>query len=182
MKAKTSVGPKIYKIFEAQEIDDFLLAASNDVKIFDSSLAILDQFIRKDHDNTIKYMILINKTKIALATNTDIEFYALFFFDKIDLIENKIRIKQLEIFENCHSDTILCLDLLQGFLFASGSCDGTILIWHSETMQKMMELKPFDNHHLGEAFTKSDFFGVSCIKHFNQVKNKISLHIYTNLY
>lgn len=120
-------------------------------------------------------MLLINKTKIALATNTDIEFYVLFYFDKIDLIGKQFRIKQLEVYENCHSDTILCLDALKGYFFASGSCDGIIFIWQSETMQKLMELKPFEGHHLGESLTKSDFFGVCSIKQLNQVKKKLKI-------
>lgn len=164
-------GPKIYKIFEAEQFNEFFFAADFDLKIFDFSLNALDQFPRKDHDNTVKFIILINKTKIVLATNTDIEFYVLFCFDKIDLIVKKIRIKLLKICENCHTDTILCLDYLKDSLFASGSCDGTIFIWQAETMQKLQELKPFDECDLTESFIKSDFFSVCSIKQVYQVNN-----------
>lgn len=114
-------------------------------------------------------MILIDKTKIVLATNTDIEFYVLFCFDKIELIAKKIRIKQLKIYENCHSNTILCLDFLKDCLFASGSSDGVIFIWQADTMQKLMELKPFEEDYLSEAFIKSDIFGVCSIKQLYKV-------------
>lgn len=109
-------------------------------------------------------MILIKNDKIVLATNTDIEIYALVALNNANSIETftnledmsvseapiNIKIKELKKYSSAHKDSILCLENISDILFASGSSDGNLIVWHSETLMRTMSLKPFEELNLNE--------------------------------
>lgn len=49
-------------------------------------------------------------------------------------------------------------------MFASGSSDGTLIIWQSENLTRCIELKPFDELNQNEALKRLNLTSVNCFK------------------
>lgn len=147
-------------------------------------------------------MILIKNDKIVLATNTDIEIYALVSLnsssssnrlaDSFDTSEldgippdeisvpstfTNVKIKELKKYFNVHKDSILCLGQVSDNLFASGSSDGLLIIWQSETLVRTMELRPFDELNLNLSFTRQNLNSITCFLKLFEVNCDFLLYI-----
>ena len=96
-----------------------------DLKLYDTSLKLIDEFSRNTKENSIKFMIQIKSDMIVLATNSDIEIYGLipFISNKTNSKENDndnkeevscLTIKELKKYLNVHRDSILTLIKLSG--------------------------------------------------------------------
>lgn len=144
--------------------DIYFILAGLDLKLFDLDLNLIDEHSRKTKDNSIKFTTMIKNDKFAVATNSDIEIYALVCFgtgnanyssvENDDGLVNKsrsyIRIKELKKFVNSHEDSILCLSKLTETMFASGSSNGHLILWQSDTLMRLFELRPFDEINHGD--------------------------------
>ena len=140
--------------------DIYFILGGLDLKLFDLDLNLVDEHSRKTKDNSIKFTTMIKTDKFAVATNSDIEIYALVCLGAGNANSNEdhnelnkshrsyIRIKELKKFVNSHEDSILCLSKLTEAMFASGSSNGHLIIWQSDTLIRLLELRPFDelNH------------------------------------
>lgn len=148
---KTSISsPTIY------DNDIYFILGGLDLKLFDLDLNLVDEHSRKTNDNTCKFASMIKTDKFAVATNSDIEIYALVCLSGGDTAPNQrtkkhntninsyVRIKELKKFVNAHDDSILCLSKLTESVFASGSSDGHLILWQSDTLIRVYELRPFD--------------------------------------
>lgn len=138
--------------------DIYFILAGLDLKLFDLDLNLVDEHSRKTIDNTCKFASMIKADKFAVATNSNIEIYALVCLGgggtmaaanqrtrkhKTN-INSYVRIKELKYFVNAHDDSISCLSKLTESVFASGSSDGHIILWQSDTLLRVYELRPFD--------------------------------------
>ncbi|CAF1016158.1 unnamed protein product [Brachionus calyciflorus] len=162
-----------YRIFLSCNMSNLFIVGGLNLKIYDSNLSLLDEFSRETKENSIRHILLTKKEKIVVATNTDLEFYVLITVNK--KLESKstsefshFRVKELKKHLNCHYDSILCLDNLNDSYFASGSTDGQIKIWQSDTLNILYELRPFEDISLNDNFSKLNFNSICCVKSFNE--------------
>ena len=98
-----------------------------DLQLYDSNLTLVADWSRDTKENSIKFMIQIKTDKLVLATNSDIEFYALIPFAANKAKENQLninndeisslKIKELKKYINAHKDSILTLTKLSGNFF-----------------------------------------------------------------
>jgi hypothetical protein len=136
-------------------------------------LTLVDEFRRKSRENSVKFMITIKNDRIVLATNSDIEMYAIVSTqnqqqqqqqDETKTNNNNnfsSKIKELKKYINIHDDSIIYLANLNENTFGSSSSDGKLIIWQSETLVKYLDLRPFN-----------EMIGVNCFKTFNEVNFK----------
>ena len=132
---------------------------------------------------------LIKKDRFVLATNSDLEIYSLFLVfnnyvtnnlvvDSNSTVANtetvnvvsSFKIKLLKKFLSIHRDSILCLDSMSESLFASGSTDGHLIVWQSETLTKKYDLKPFDELNKNETAMRLSSTSIICFKPLNPVR------------
>lgn len=159
---------------------NYFILAGLDLKLFDLDLNLVDEYARKTKENSVKHAVVIKSDKFVVATNSDIEIYALVCLggggsssaastpatpdiDHADDDHNDhdrrrkakktttapatttyIRIKELKKFVNSHEDSILCVEKLTDAMFASGSSSGHLILWQSDTLIRVFELRPFD--------------------------------------
>jgi hypothetical protein len=60
-------------------------------------------------------------------------------------------------------------------MFASGSSDGTLILWLSENLTRCIELKPFDELNQNEALKRLNLTSVNCFKCLYDVSLKLKL-------
>lgn len=150
------------------ESNHFLMCGQ-DIRLFDSSLVQIDEYSRQNKEESIKLACLIKKDRFVLATNSDLEVYALviIFTEKANL-----KLKLLKKASNVHEigSSILCLGCVNESLFASGSSDGQLILWNTETLNKSFELRPFDGLNKLKIDVKLGSMNtIVCFRLFNQV-------------
>lgn len=131
--------------------ESYFFVAGLDIKLFASDLTLVDEYVRKTKDNSIRFMILIKNDKLVLATNGDIEIYALVFLNNNSISADSttpakcaIKIKEIKKYPNTHEDSILCLNSIGESMFASGSSNGLFILWQTDNLNKLRELRPFE--------------------------------------
>lgn len=131
--------------------ESYFLLGGLDLKLIDLDLNLVDELARKTKENSARLATMIKSDKFVVATNSDIEIYALVCLGSRsnDETSNKrttsytsVRIKELKKYMNAHEDSILCLAKVTDSMFASGSSNGHFILWQSDTLIKIMDLRP----------------------------------------
>ena len=73
----SNVNKTIINCSYLDDCEKYFILGGIDLKLFDLKLNLVDEQVRKTKDNSIKFMTLIKNDKLALATNSDVEIYAL---------------------------------------------------------------------------------------------------------
>ena len=97
--------------------DNFLLAAGVNLKLFDTNLNLLDECVRKNKENSIKFLITIKNDRIVIATNFDIEIFAIINANNDENVledENSYKLVELKQYYNTHKENILALEIISG--------------------------------------------------------------------
>jgi hypothetical protein len=130
-------GPNINRIHLKSSQYRCIITAGLNLRLYNFDSEILDEFSRKNREDSVKFMIYMKNDKIVLATNLDIEFYALVNSSIVkdseiideqnlgicsaenmfttDQSYNHLSFRELKIYANAHLDTILCLESINGF-------------------------------------------------------------------
>jgi hypothetical protein len=91
-------------------LDHFVLAGV-DIELYDMNLKLIDKFTRKNKENSIRFIILIKHDKLVIATNNDLEVYALL---QTNQESDELKIKELKKCSNAHENSILNLSKISG--------------------------------------------------------------------
>ncbi len=131
---------------------NLFIVAGYDIRLYDSDLKLHDNFSRYTKEESIKLMSLVGRDRVALVTNSDIEIYDLV---KGQVVENSQQpyygLKFVKKITNEYEDSILHLERLNELLFATGSSDGELVIWKSETLDKFHCVKLFEELHKNDS-------------------------------
>jgi WD40 repeat protein len=149
---------------------NLFIVAGLGLKLYNTNLSLVDEFDRNTKDNSIKLMCSIKKDRFVLATNSDVEVYTL------AIRNNSYIMKLFQKTKNAHKDSILCLDSVSGELFASGSSDGHLILWNSESLATM-HLRPFDELNKNETALRLSSTSIISFKLVNQVELRKSSHL-----
>lgn len=164
------------------DCEQYFILGGLDLKLFDLNLNLIDEHLRKTKDNTIKFMTLIKNDKLAVATNSDIEIYALVCLtsSSVPIVVNQneaknekksfIRIKELKKYVNTHEDSVLCLEKISDSMFASGSANGHFILWQSDTLIKILDLRPFDELNINSETNRYALTSITCFRCLYKVK------------
>jgi hypothetical protein len=158
---------------------NFFIAGGLDLKLYNTNLSLVDEWTRKTKENSIKLMCSIKRDRFVLATNYDLEIYALALrvnrsaaVEEGPVVTNYI-MKLLKTYPDAHDnrcrDSILCLDSISEGLFASGSSDGHLILWNSDSLVKTMSLRPFDELNRNETALRLGSTSIISFKLINQV-------------
>lgn len=99
---------------------DLLLVAGLDLKLYDSSLNLIEEFFRKTNDNSIKFVVSPVESQFIVASNCDIELYHICSVKSSasnleisnEHFEESVRVKEFKKVKNAHKDSILCLTVV----------------------------------------------------------------------
>ena len=62
---------------------------------------------------------------------------------------------------------------LKDKLFASGSSDGNLILWQSDTLIKYADLRPFDELNKNEQALRQSLTSICCVKSVYDVSNTL---------
>jgi len=159
LEKTTKFSSNAFKLFlnlKLKGLNDLILVAGMDLKIYDHNLDLLDEYFRKTNENSLKYIIDMENDQFVVATNYDIESYSI-VTEKIvadsyenqkstlisdEKLEKKIKLRAENREKNVHRESILSLSKVSDAMFVSSSSDGLFILWNCEDLKKLIVLKP----------------------------------------
>lgn len=149
-------GPNLVKLLQCLK-NNYVLTAGRDLKLYNSKLHLMHEFIRDNTDNSIRLGILLDKDRIVFASNFDIEIFS---------CEQNSKLVELKKFIKTHNDTILSLEIISDLIFASGSSDGQVILWLSKNLIRSVELRPFNELNTDSLKSGLNKTSISCIRSY----------------